>query len=68
MLDATWGAKAPHFARPSDSPNLRAKAHDLRSKALDFIAQAQDLRAKAEDLRAETQGAEMKPGISGPQS
>ncbi len=55
ILDAAWAAKAPHFARPSDSPNLRAKDDDLGSKALDFIFQAQDLRAKANDLRAKAQ-------------
>ena len=61
ILDAKWGAKAPHFARPSDFQSLNQKL-----KPLERSAKAQDLRLKPRILELNPRVPELKPSITGP--
>jgi len=65
ILDAQWGAKAPHFARPSDFPTstlkpttsgLKPKTSGLKPSTSGLKPpKPHNLRAKAQDCRAKAQ-------------
>ena len=61
ILDAKWGAKAPHFARPSDFQSLNQKLRPLERSAT-----AEDLRLKPRILELIPRVSELKPSITGP--
>ena len=62
ILDATWGAKAPHSARHSDFPSLRAKSQisELKLKAKTSELKTSELKLWTSALKSGGQSPELR--------